>query len=607
MEAKLYAIYNQTRQASVSEGVTAVNSMLEPLAALRVMVEGLSDGSETGLWLTHVTVVPMAPRMAPFDLIYLDKDNRVVERAELLPTTEMPRFKKPATSALVLPFHTISSLKIETGDQFSMNEVEEPEQSPAISEVALQVAPKPDAKEPVAPPVEKQTQKAPFESPFVSACIADEAVSAASVAPEDTAAAEDDEEQFTITKFLRNPKDALARAPKADSSTSAEPVTSELAIMPQAPRIPAPGAAASDNKAQWPTEVGLDFAKQGSSAAQSKTTGVNRFFRWLYPALYDVNRRTSDRFSSDGLVAYDFVETGARMHQVVNLSSHGVYLRTKERWPIGSVVSLTLQLNGPLGTNLQDQVRFHAVVAREGADGVGFSFALPEGMELKLWDQPGRSGADPTDPIVILRELRMARALAFMRRICPSAAVPITALFHKTLSNVRLANVVEVVLKAERLLAQEPNAYCMVAHPDLTLRILDHGSWVDAEWLQDLWAGLLATSCTFEGQDESNLVYINLLSKLSPLPTQILTMACAKAMQAMTESAEVSPSLLAFSADEIAKITRSNNLNKIYKSIAELSELGLVEKNPRSANAKAKPTDLGLEMFARCQGIRGAA
>jgi len=33
-----------------------------------------------------------------------------------------------------------------------------------------------------------------------------------------------------------------------------------------------------------------------------------------------------------------------------------------------------------------------------------------------------------------------------------------------------------------------------------------------------------------------------------------------------------------------------------------------VEKNPKSAaNAKAKPTDLGLEMFARCQGIRGAA
>ena len=92
MEVKKYSIYNQTRDASVSAGVTAVNSTLDPLCALRVMVEGLSGGTETGLWLTHITVVPMAPRMAPFDLIYLDKDNRVVECAELLPSAEMPRF-----------------------------------------------------------------------------------------------------------------------------------------------------------------------------------------------------------------------------------------------------------------------------------------------------------------------------------------------------------------------------------------------------------------------------------------------------------------------------------------------------------------------------------
>jgi hypothetical protein len=177
---------------------------------------------------------------------------------------------------------------------------------------------------------------------------------------------------------------------------------------------------------------------------------------------------------------------------------------------------------------------------------------------------------------------------------------------------VRAANTVEIALKAERLLAQEPDAYCMAAHPDLMLRTLEHGSWVDVEWLQELWGGLLATSCTFEGQDESNLAYINLLSRLAPLPTQILTMACAKTMQAMTGHSTTPSAPLACSAEEIARITRSNNLLKIYKSIGELSELGLVERNPRSVSpsnpgeAKARPTQLGLEMFARCNGQRGA-
>jgi hypothetical protein len=51
---------------------------------------------------------------------------------------------------------------------------------------------------------------------------------------------------------------------------------------------------------------------------------------------------------------------------------------------------------------------------------------------------------------------------------------------------------------------------------------------------------------------------------------------------------------------------------KIYKSIGELSELGLMEKNPRSISpedpgaAKAMPTQLGLAMFARCNGQRDA-
>ena len=74
MEAKKYTIQNQARDTPVSTGVTAINSTLEPLAALRVMVEGLESDNEAGLWLTHVTVIPMVPRISPFDLIYLDKD-----------------------------------------------------------------------------------------------------------------------------------------------------------------------------------------------------------------------------------------------------------------------------------------------------------------------------------------------------------------------------------------------------------------------------------------------------------------------------------------------------------------------------------------------------
>jgi len=301
------------------------------------------------------------------------------------------------------------------------------------------------------------------------------------------------------------------------------------------------------------------------------------------------------------------------MHEVVNLSSNGLFLRTQERWELGTAIELVVQRKGKPEKNSQQSIELEVRVVRAGADGVGFVFALPEGLQMKLWEVPGRNGPGETDPGCVLRELRMARALAFMRRICPSATEEITALFYRTLSNVSLGNVVEIALKAERLLVPEPHAYSMVAHRHLILRIVEHGSWVDVDWLQELWAGLLATSCTLEGQDESNLAFIDILSRLAPFPTQILAVACAKAMQVMAESSSVSSTLMAFTVEEIARITRSNNLTKIYRSISELSELGLLEKSPRAAAqdnphaAKAKPTDLGLEMFARCNGQRGAA
>lgn len=617
MEAKRFTIQNKTRETSVGNGVTAINCAREPLTALRVMVEGLGSGEEPGLWLTQVSVIPMVPRISPFDLVYLDADHRVVECVELLPTSKIPRFKKPATSVLVVPLHTIASAQVGIGDQFAFDEVTDPEAAVEIgpSDPEVQGSPEPAAvaTQTVEPSeIEAARPLAQFESPFLNAFVKteQETLERAPVAefakPNPQEPMHEGKDEFVLAEFLRT-------EPISVPTVVAEP---QPPAAQDLPFLTAPASKKQPRKKPAPVEptapIRIVKPEEGSAATQAKKPAVNRLFRWLYPALYDQNRRTAERRPSQGVVAYDFVDDTPRMHEVGDISSHGLYLRTQERWEPGTLVSLTMQCNGPYEGDSQHRVEFDCAVVREGADGVGMSFVLPTGMELKLWEMPGRNGTDETDPQCIVRELRMARALAFMRRICPPADERVTELLHKTLSNVRAANTVEIALKAERLLAQEPDADCRSAHPDLMLRTLEHGSWVDVEWLQELWAGLLATSCTLEGQDESNREYINLLSKLSPLPTQILTMACAKVMHGMTKTAAASPALLACSAEEIARITRSNNLVKIYKSIGDLSELGLVEKNPRSASpenpaeAKAMPTKLGLEMFARCNGQRGA-
>jgi hypothetical protein len=692
MEAKKFTIQNQAREITVSTGVTAINSTLEPLAALRVMVEGLESDNETGLWLTHVTVIPMVPRISPFDLVYLDKDYRVVERVELLPASEIPRFKKPAASALVLPFRTISSAKIETGNQFSFQEIAESEtqesvetqaeenarEVPALHEEQVLVAERGGGSNPGMKAPERSSL---LDSTEIMSFPATHPVPAQVPAPHDEDTESTEEIRSPIAEvvtpifgsWFRHEREAdrqrqqqpeLSPQPQSGPIEAAESNTIEAVSatvqFPNGPReiehwtkatansdvrissIPSPAIpeisrALAIEKTQVPPappqaiqgisvpppandrSIHLEPGRPRRDKAQvepdlqEKKPLANRFLRWLYPALYDQNRRGSERRPSPGLVAYEFSGDTPRMHEVENISSTGIYLRTNGRWEPGARVSLILQRSGPLEENLQQRVEFETGAVRAGGDGVGLTFVLPEGMDLQLWESPERNGIYEAQPDGVVRELRMARALAFLRRICPPAGEEIKEMLHKSLSSVRVSNIVEIAFKTERLLAHEPNACMMFAHPDLTVRILEHGSWVDVEWIQELWAGLLATSCTFEGQDESNLVFINLLSRMAPLPTQILTAACAKATQAMAESGSVSPYLLAFSAEEMAKITRSNNLTKIYRSITELSELGLLEKGPRLSSqvdpeaAKARPTHLGLQMYARCNGQRGAA
>jgi hypothetical protein len=698
MEAKKYTIQNQARDTPVSTGVTAINSTLEPLAALRAMVEGLESDNEAGLWLTHVTVIPMVPRISPFDLVYLDKDDRVVERVELLPASEIPRFKKPSASVLVLPFRTISSAKIEPGDQLSLQEIpdeeaREPEENkieiaasvtnipaPAISSLPIVPAeriPVRERKSPASHETEKKQNDAAsvlaralavqeentessedVEDPIQEAApplaeavtpvflswLRKEQEAAQQRQPQheqqsvpiETGAQDAGVEPSAIIPFVDQPRETVhwtkfthvpeASAPEIKSARKTEiPRIQEVTRILESDqtREAAPDHQATRRISLEPTAIKhhihlepprprLDET-QGSSEEEEKKPLVGRFLRWLYPSLYERNRRGAERRPSPGLVAYEFCGSTTLVHEVDNISSTGIYLRTNGRWEPGARVSLSLQRSGPPEENPQQRIEFDAGAVRAGNDGVGLTFVLPEGMDLRLWESPERTGVYEARPDSVVRELRMARALAFLRRICPPAAEEMKEMMHKSLSSVRVANAVEIAFKAERLLVNQPNAYNMVAHPGLMVRILEHGTWVDMEWLQELWAGLLASSCTFEGQDESNLVFINLLSRMAPLPTQILTAACAKATQAMAESASVSPYLLAFSAEEMAKITRSNNLTKIYRSIAELSELGLLEKGPKissSANpdtGKAKPTNLGLQMYARCQGIRGAA
>jgi hypothetical protein len=120
MELRMYCAYNQTRECFLGLEVTAGDFSYKALA----MEGALSLNPNEGLWLTPFRGIPNSGVTAPLDLVYLDKDCRVVALVESYPVLHN-RSSLVAESLLVLPPHSISSSETQLGDQFVLCVTEE--------------------------------------------------------------------------------------------------------------------------------------------------------------------------------------------------------------------------------------------------------------------------------------------------------------------------------------------------------------------------------------------------------------------------------------------------------------------------------------------------
>ena len=323
-------------------------------------------------------------------------------------------------------------------------------------------------------------------------------------------------------------------------------------------------------------------------------------------------KKRAERRASPALAAYHWDGSIPRQNRVVNISSSGAYLATEQRWNPGDVVSLTLQRRGPLARTPEHRFALPARTVRRDRYGVGVSFLMPHGSEPRLWQSLLKTAEEQTEPEDILREFRAAAAIAFLRRISPGAAREVRELLRERLSNYRVESAVEIALHAEEMLVFEPGARKMRAHPRLVLRILEDGSWAENERIQQFWAGLLATSCAIGKEDTASLVFIDLMSQLTPVQARIFASACAQVSTSASEHGTIGAKPLICSAEEMIQIAGLQDLVKIDRDLDHLAKLGiLVQRDkqkffPVIREADITPTGLGLTLYARCNAHRGS-
>lgn len=114
MESQRFCVYNLTRESLLGLEVAVVDSTAEPLKKL---IGYLFAHAETGLWLMPYRGIPSVPGLAPFDLVCMDEDHRVIQEVELYSTAGYVQLEAQTASALVLPARTIHSSHTHPGDQ----------------------------------------------------------------------------------------------------------------------------------------------------------------------------------------------------------------------------------------------------------------------------------------------------------------------------------------------------------------------------------------------------------------------------------------------------------------------------------------------------------
>lgn len=125
VETKVCCAHNVTKGCSVSSKVAVADLALQPLRALKMLMDGLACDGVSSLWLRSLLGPPLMMHLFPFDFVYLDEDLRIVDAVELFPNMPFPKTEPRVASALILPLRTLASTGTMKGDQLIICDHEE--------------------------------------------------------------------------------------------------------------------------------------------------------------------------------------------------------------------------------------------------------------------------------------------------------------------------------------------------------------------------------------------------------------------------------------------------------------------------------------------------
>ena len=206
---------------------------------------------------------------------------------------------------------------------------------------------------------------------------------------------------------------------------------------------------------------------------------------------------------------------------------------------------------------------------------------------------------------------------AILSRICNPAAEEIGLLLRDKVKDWRANNAKSILLKAEKHLAKKSDLDKCHAHPRLLVGAIENGSWSDNDVVQEMWAGLLASSCNPGKPDDGNLIFIELLARLTEIEIVILKYSVESAKKYVSKAGWPVADVFQLSIEQLVTITGIQDFHRIDRELDHLRSLGLIcgadtnyalggGFNMDSKLADICPTPLALHLYVRSHGFIGS-
>jgi hypothetical protein len=206
----------------------------------------------------------------------------------------------------------------------------------------------------------------------------------------------------------------------------------------------------------------------------------------------------------------------------------------------------------------------------------------------------------------------------FFGTICQPAAAEAGLLLRDKMRAYRGKHLAAIAGYAKPLLDITLDGLQLKAPPRVVAEVIESGSWCEDEELQKMWAGLLASSATPDGTDETSTIFTDTLKRLIPAEARLLEFACLNAQKYVAKNDEVLCSVFGVSMEKIKEVSGLRDASAIRLHVGHLHTLGLIRgggelsqeiilnyQQPNEEHVpNLTPQSLALQFYVRCKGTR---